>query len=121
MVALPVEGDVFIADKPSWSEAVITRRPRQVAIDLHPDATGSRWPRVRAETSTKQDKVVLIFNFFDGLRRIVPTTVTTAVPYRIEDLTMRHGLRSQFAPLDRTSSRRNTVMCACAGPPAHRI
>ena len=31
---------------------------------------------------------------------------------RIGDLTMRYGLRSQFAPLDCTSSRRNTVMCA---------
>jgi hypothetical protein len=28
------------------------------------------------------------------------------------DLTMRYGLRSQLAPLDCTSSRRSTVMCA---------
>ena len=31
---------------------------------------------------------------------------------RIGDLTMRYGLRSQLAPLDCTSSRRSTVMCA---------
>jgi hypothetical protein len=31
---------------------------------------------------------------------------------RIGDLTLRYGLRSQLAPLDCTSSRRSTVMCA---------
>jgi hypothetical protein len=31
---------------------------------------------------------------------------------RIGDLIMRYGFRSQLAPLDCTSSRRSTVMCA---------
>ena len=31
---------------------------------------------------------------------------------RIGELAMRHGLPSQLAPLDCTSSRRSTVMCA---------
>jgi len=76
VVPYTVEGDVFRADKPRlWLEAPFMRRPRQVSFDLHPD--GDRFavatvPQV--QTSTRQDKVVLIFNFFDELRRIAPTT-----------------------------------------------
>jgi serine/threonine-protein kinase len=75
VVPYTVVGDEFIAEKPRlWSEVGFARRPRQVSIDLHPD--GDRFAVAtapRAETSTKRDKVVLILNFFDELRRIVPT------------------------------------------------
>jgi hypothetical protein len=40
-------------------------------------------------------------------RRMIRGTIV-----RIGDLTMRYGRASQLAPLDCTSSRRNTVMCA---------
>jgi hypothetical protein len=49
------------------------RRPRQVSIDLHPDGDRFAVATVpQAQTKAKQDKVVLILNFFDELRRIAP-------------------------------------------------
>ena len=38
--------------------------------------------------------------------------MTTGTIQRIGDLVLRYGRRSQLAPLDCTSSRRSTVMCA---------
>jgi Tol biopolymer transport system component len=75
VVPYTVEGDVFRADKPRrWSEAPFMRRPRQVSIDLHPDGDRFAVAAVpQAQTKVKQDKVVLVFNFFDELRRIAPT------------------------------------------------
>ncbi len=44
-------------------------------FDLHPD--GERFavaPAAAAEEGEKRDKVVVILNFFDELRRIAPAT-----------------------------------------------
>jgi len=70
-----VEGDSFRADTPRlWSDARFALRPRQRSFDLHPD--GNRFavaPVPETQAGVKQDKVVLIFNFFDELRRLAPT------------------------------------------------
>ena len=71
-----VEGDSFRADKPRlWSEARFTARSRQRSVALHPD--GERFAVTvtpEGEATTKQDKVVFIFNFFDELRRVAPAS-----------------------------------------------
>jgi hypothetical protein len=44
-------------------------------FDLHPD--GERFAVAampETQTTTKSDKVVFVFNFFDELRRIAPAT-----------------------------------------------
>jgi len=69
--------DSFRADKPRlWSEGRYTVRARAgVArpFDLHPDSERFALAAVpEAQTAAKQDKVVLIFNFFGELRRIAP-------------------------------------------------
>ncbi len=74
VVPYAVEGEAFRAEKPRlWSKGSfrssrgLTWRP----YDLHPD--GERFALVpRAETQTESTHVVLIFNFFDELRRIAP-------------------------------------------------
>jgi len=44
-----------------------------VNIDLHPDGDRFAVAAVpEAQTTAKLDKVVLVFNFFDDLRRIAP-------------------------------------------------
>src|SRR3989338_9627986 len=69
-----VEGDSFQADKPRlWSDKRFEPRPLQRSFDLHPD--GDRFALTAAaegQVEVKQDKVVLIFNFFDELRRVAP-------------------------------------------------
>ncbi len=74
-----VEGDAFRADKSRvWSDALYRTRPRGFQyfrnFDLHPD--GQRFALAKALTGsggqTKVDKVVLVFNFFDELRRVAP-------------------------------------------------
>ena len=75
-----VDGDSFRAEKPRlWSEGRFTPRDGPTAttrnFDLHPD--GDRFALAaltETEANAKQDKVVFIFNFFDELRRIAPTT-----------------------------------------------
>jgi hypothetical protein len=48
-------------------------RSTQVSIDVHPDGDRFAVATVpQTQTNTKQDKVVLIFNFFDELKRLVP-------------------------------------------------
>jgi Tol biopolymer transport system component len=69
-------GDSFRADKPRlWSSSPIGVRSRLSSFDLHPD--GERIavaPVSDLQALAKQDKVVIIFNFFDELRRIAPTS-----------------------------------------------
>jgi hypothetical protein len=69
-----VEGDSFKADKPRvWSPRRFMLRPRLRSFDLHPD--GERFVLAAApdtENTAKQDKLVLVFNFFDELRRLEP-------------------------------------------------
>ncbi len=71
-----VEGDSFRAEKPRlWSEArYMPRESGQRAFDLHPN--GERFALagvVETQAESKQEKVVFIFNFFDELKRLVPT------------------------------------------------
>lgn len=72
-----VDGDSFRAEKPRlWAEGVFKLRSRGIPhrdFDLHPD--GQRFALAAAaetQSTSKQDKVVLIFNFFEELRRIAP-------------------------------------------------
>jgi serine/threonine-protein kinase len=66
-----VEGNTFIAGKPvPLNETRITSRPRAPSrdLDLHPD--GKRFVVAgAAEGEQRLDKVVLVFNFLDELRR----------------------------------------------------
>ncbi len=69
-----VDGDAFLAKKPRlWSEGSF-RRSRGLTwrpYDLHPD--GERVALAPpAETQVESKHVVLVFNFFDELRRIAP-------------------------------------------------
>jgi serine/threonine-protein kinase len=71
-----VEGNSFSPGaRHEWSPVSIQSRPRPGWLDLHPDGE-----RVAANVPqdglpiAKQDRVVFIFNFFDELRRVVPTS-----------------------------------------------
>ena len=68
-----VEGESFKADRPRvWSERRFITRPGR-SFDLHPD--GERVALAAApenETVVEQDTLVVILNFFDELRRVVP-------------------------------------------------
>jgi serine/threonine-protein kinase len=70
-----IEGDSFKAGKPQvWSETpVLALRNR--SMDLHSD--GERFAAASVSSvagGVKHDKVVLIFNFYDELRRIAPVS-----------------------------------------------
>jgi serine/threonine-protein kinase len=68
-------GDSFSADKPRlWSPGQFTGRLGNPNFDLHPD--GKRFAVLKAPSAESQpavNKVSFIFNFFDELRRKVPT------------------------------------------------
>jgi Tol biopolymer transport system component len=74
------EGDSFRADKPRlWSEGRFSGTNPIATYggyyDLHPD--GERvavMPLAETQAAARQDKLVFVFNFFDELRRIAPTT-----------------------------------------------
>jgi serine/threonine-protein kinase len=70
VVPYAIEGDSFRASKPQpWSDVRFVPRQRQRSVDLHPD--GNRFAIAAAGAAqTKQDKVVLILNFFDELTRV---------------------------------------------------
>jgi eukaryotic-like serine/threonine-protein kinase len=80
VVSYSIDGDAFNADKPRrWSNARLNARPRGfVSVsgrphDLHPDGTriaGAVVPT--SEADSKLDPVVLVFNFFDDLKRVAP-------------------------------------------------
>ena len=77
MMPYRVEGSTFVAGKPvQLSEMRILGRPRPPSrdLDVHPD--GKRFVVAGADTDSGQklDRVVLVFNFFDELRRIAPTS-----------------------------------------------
>jgi serine/threonine-protein kinase len=75
VAAYGVEGNSFRAEKPRLlSDRRYLPRPRQRAFDVHPD--GNRFALAvfpDSLTEVRQDKVVLVSNFFDELRRIAPT------------------------------------------------
>ena len=75
VAAYTVQGDSFRAEKPQlWSEGQFTDRGALVRnFDLHPD--GKRFAVLKApesQSEARADKVVLILNFFEELRRIAP-------------------------------------------------
>ena len=71
MVPYTVEGDSFRAGKPQpWTNVRFVARQRQRSVDLHPDGDRFAIAAADAAAPTKQDKVVLILNFFDELTRV---------------------------------------------------
>jgi len=74
VVSYRVEGSAFQRDPPrEWSKTRYLLRGPQRSFDLHPD--GNRMVMAVATTtqdSVKRDKLILVFNFFDELRRLVP-------------------------------------------------
>jgi len=68
-------GDAFRPDKPRlWSPGQFTELGGNLNFDLHPD--GQRFAVLKAAASSDAapvNKVTFIFNFFDELRRKVPT------------------------------------------------
>ena len=78
MMTVPyrVEADSFQADKPVvWLDTRLTSRPRPPSrdLDLHPDGKRFAIASSEEQTSTGQDRVIFILNFFDELRRLAPT------------------------------------------------
>ena len=71
MVPYTVEADSFRAGKPQpWSNVRFVARQRQRSVDLHPDGDRFAIAAAASAAPTKQDKVVLILNFFDELNRV---------------------------------------------------
>jgi serine/threonine-protein kinase len=69
-----VEGDSFRAEKPRvWSPGLVASLgPFNRTFDMHPDGERVAVLKASGEAETRRDKVVLILNFFDELRRIAP-------------------------------------------------
>ena len=73
-VAYSTDGGSFRVGKPQvWAETVIQPRPRAPSrdLDLHPD--GQRFAIAPGLAAAQIDKVVLVFNFFDELKRLAAT------------------------------------------------
>ena len=68
--------DTFVPEKPRpWSESqspVVTWAGRR-AFALHPDGARLVLPAARDANLSKSDRVVLVVNFFDEIRRLAPT------------------------------------------------
>jgi hypothetical protein len=79
VVPYSIAGDTFIPEKPRpWSQTSFGGTPPfgyyGPGFDLHPD--GKRFvvaPPAPEATNEAQNQLVFIFNFFDELRRRVPT------------------------------------------------
>ncbi len=68
-----VEGSSFRADKPQlWSPGRFAFRPTWRNFDLHPDGHRVAVLGGLPEQAERQDRVVLIFNFSEALRRLAP-------------------------------------------------
>jgi Tol biopolymer transport system component len=67
-------GDSFRADRPRlWSPGRFQGRPRQRAINVHPD--GQRFAVAAVQepgVAANENKLVFVFNFFDKLKRLAP-------------------------------------------------
>ena len=67
------EGESFRADKPQqWTAGPFAARSRTPSrdLDLHPDGKRFAIAPGRTSAAEKQDKVILILNFFDELQRL---------------------------------------------------
>src|SRR5262245_53309889 len=70
VVPYAVDGDSFRAGKPQpWSNVRFASRPRQRSVDVHPDGDRFAIAAAASGAPARQDKVVLILNFFDELTR----------------------------------------------------
>src|SRR5262245_51747373 len=72
-VPYTVEGDSFRADKPQlWSAGPFSARPRTPSrdLDIHPDGKRFAIAPGQAIVARKQDKMILIFNFFEEIKRL---------------------------------------------------
>jgi serine/threonine-protein kinase len=68
-----IVGDSFRADKPqSWSPTIIVPFGSNYPYALHPDGKRLAVAAARDEGRAALDKVVLVSNFFDYLRKIAP-------------------------------------------------
>jgi len=69
VMSYTIEGDTFRAHPPQrWSEQPVSGRPTTRSFDLHPD--GDRIVTSGDPTTTaNSDKVVLVSNFLDDVRR----------------------------------------------------
>ena len=73
VVSYTVEGDSFRADTPrEVAETRTNTTIRGRAYALHPDSQRFAIAATPQDTGAKQDKVVLVSNFFDELRRLAP-------------------------------------------------
>jgi serine/threonine-protein kinase len=67
------KGDSFRADQPRiWSERPVNPLPGTRWFDLHPDGDRVAISARLESPQARQGKVVLIFNFFDELKRLAP-------------------------------------------------
>ena len=75
-VSYTTAGGTFRVGKPHvWSPGRYQTRGETRMFDLHPD--GERVavaPAAESPTGGKQDRAVFVFNFFDELRRLSPTS-----------------------------------------------
>ena len=68
-----VDGDSFRADKPRlWSPASYQPEGWLRVYDVHPDGKRVAIAKPLDTAADKRDKVVIILNFFDELRRLAP-------------------------------------------------
>ena len=68
-----VVGDSFQADKPhEWSPTRFVGMGISSPFDLHPDGKRLAMVAEKAQPDVVNDKVVLLFNFFDELNRLLP-------------------------------------------------
>ena len=67
------EGDSFRADKPRpVAETLTTANFPGRPYDVHPDGQRFAVATAPENTGARQDKVVIVSNFFDELKRLVP-------------------------------------------------
>jgi hypothetical protein len=66
-------GESFRADRPRpWSPGRYLSRPRIRAVNLHPDGRRVALGPGEDPSTITQDKLVIVFNIFDELRRLAP-------------------------------------------------
>jgi serine/threonine-protein kinase len=75
VAAFTVEGESFRAERPvRWSDGRYVMRAFSRSFDLHPDGERFALASAAQTAATKPDHLTFIFDVFDELRRIAPTT-----------------------------------------------